>query len=43
MRGVIDILGHSQLATTADLYAHVMSAAHRDVADLIDRAMGASG
>jgi integrase len=40
MRVVMDILGHSQMATTADLYAHVMPAAHREVADLLDRAFG---
>jgi integrase len=39
MRVVMDILGHSQMATTTDLYAHVMPAAHREVADMIDRAM----
>jgi integrase len=39
MRVVMDILGHSQMATTADLYAHVMPAAHREVAELLDRAM----
>ena len=27
------------MATTADLYAHVMPAAHRDAADLLDRTM----
>jgi integrase len=39
MRVVKDILGHTQMATTADLYSHVMPAAHKDVADLLDRAM----
>jgi integrase len=39
MRVVMDILGHTQMATTADLYSHVMPAAHRDVAELLDRAM----
>jgi integrase len=39
MRVVMDILGHSLIATTADLYSHVMPAAHKDVADLLDRAM----
>jgi hypothetical protein len=39
MRVVMDILGYSQMATTADLYSHVMPAAHRDVAELLDRAM----
>jgi integrase len=41
MRVVMDILGHSQMATTADLYSHVMPAGHRDVADLLDRAIEA--
>lgn len=36
MRVVMDILGHTQMATTADLYSHVMPAAHREVADLMD-------
>jgi len=31
-----DILGHSQLATTADLYAHVLPAQHRAAADLME-------
>ena len=39
LRVVMDILGHTKMATTTDLYAHVMPAAHRDVADLIDQAM----
>lgn len=43
MRVVMDILGHSQMATTADLYAHVMPAAYRDVADLLDRAFSGQG
>lgn len=42
MRVVMDILGHSQMSTTSDLYSHVMPAAHRDVADLIDRALTGS-
>jgi integrase len=39
MRVVMDILGHSQMATTTDLYSHVMPAAHREVANLFDEAM----
>jgi hypothetical protein len=42
-RVVMDILGRSQMATTSDLYAHVMPAAHREVADLLDHAMAADG
>ena len=40
---VMDILGHSQLATTMDLYSHVMPAAHREAADLMDRILAAQG
>jgi integrase len=43
MRIVMDVLGHSQMATTMDLYSHVMPAAHRDAADLIDRILAAEG
>jgi len=34
---IADILGHSQLATTSDLYGHIFPAAHREAADLMDR------
>ena len=37
MRVVMDILGQSRMATTADLYTHVLPAAHREVTDLIDQ------
>jgi len=37
MRVVMDVLGHSQIATTADLYGHFFPAAHQDAADLMDR------
>ena len=36
IRVVMDVLGPSQMATTVDLYSHVMSAAYREVADLVD-------
>jgi integrase len=39
MRVVVEILGHSKMATTADLCAQVMPAAHREVADLIDQSL----
>lgn len=42
-RVVMDILGHSQIATTVDLYSHVMPAAHRDAADLMDRLLEHGG
>ena len=40
---VADILGHSQLATTSDLYGHIFPAAHSDAADLMDRILTAEG
>jgi integrase len=34
------VLGHSQIAVTMNLYAHVMPNALREAADAIDRALG---
>ena len=42
-RVVMDIFGHSQMATTMDLDSHVMPAARRDAADLMDRLLESSG
>ena len=39
-RVVMDVLGHSQMALTMDLYSYVMPAALREAADAIDRALG---
>lgn len=39
-RVVMDVLGHSQIAITMDLYSHVMPSALREAADAIDRALG---
>jgi len=39
-RVVMDVLGHSQLAMTTDLYSHVMPTALREAADAMDRALG---
>ena len=39
-RVVMDVLGHSQIAITMDLYSHVMPTALREAADAIDRALG---
>ncbi len=39
-RVVMDILGHSQIAVTMDLYSHVMPTALREAADAIARALG---
>ena len=36
-RVVMEILGHSQIATTKDLCSHVMPAAHQEAATLMDR------
>jgi integrase len=36
-RVVIEILGHSQLAITTDLYSHVVPTALRRAADAMDR------
>ncbi len=40
-RVVMEILGHTQISTTMDLYAHVMPAARREAADLMDRVLTA--
>ena len=39
---VMDVLGHSQLSITMDLYSHVMPTALRAAADAMDRALGDS-
>jgi integrase len=36
LRAIMDILGHSQISITADLYTHVMPAMKRDAADLMN-------
>ena len=36
MRAVMELLGHSNIGTTADIYSHVMPAMMRDVADKMD-------
>jgi integrase len=41
-RVVMDVLGHSQLSITMDLYSHVMPSALRDAADAMDRALSGS-
>jgi hypothetical protein len=37
----MEILGHTQISTTMDLYRHGMPAARREAADLIDRILTA--
>jgi integrase len=38
-RVVMDVLGHSQLSITMNLYSHVMPSALRDTAVAMDRAL----
>jgi len=38
-RVVMEVLGHSQLGITMNLYSHVMPSALREAADAIDRAL----
>lgn len=42
-RVVMDILGHTQISTTLDLYSHVMPAAHQEAADLMGRILEGTG
>ena len=39
-RVVMEVLGHSQLAMTMDLYSHVMPTALREAAEAMDQALG---
>ena len=39
MRVIMHILGHAKMATTTDLYAHVLPTTHREVANLIDKSL----
>jgi integrase len=39
LRSVSELLGHSQLSTTSDLYVHIFEQAHREVAIAMDRAL----
>jgi predicted secreted protein len=36
----MDVLGHSHIAITMDLYSHVMPTALREAAEAIDQALG---
>ena len=42
-RVVMEILGHSQLGITMNLYSHVMPSALREAADAIDERWGMTG
>jgi len=39
-RVVMEVLGHSQLSMTTDLYSHVMPTALHEAATAMDRALG---
>jgi integrase len=40
LRVVMELLGHSQISTTANIYGHVFNEALREAADAMDRALG---
>ena len=40
LRIVMELLGHSQISTTADTYGHVFAESLRAAADAMDRALG---
>lgn len=39
-RTIMETLGHSQIGTTMNVYAHVMPAMQRDAADRMDAMLG---
>ncbi len=38
-RAVMEVLGHSQIAVTMNVYGHVMDSQLRDAADAVDEAL----
>lgn len=42
-RIIMEVLGHTTIATTMNVYAHVMPSLMRESADAMDRALGTSG
>jgi integrase len=42
LKVVSEMLGHSSITVTADIYAHVMAPARDEAADAMDRALGQS-
>jgi hypothetical protein len=43
LRMVMEILGHSQISTTSDIFTHVMPAQYREVADVLDAWLDGGG
>ena len=43
LRMVTEILGHSQISTTSDIYTHVMPAQYREVADAVEAWLDGDG
>lgn len=43
LRVVMETLGHSQMSTTADIYAHVLPVLMADAADQMDAALSTHG
>jgi integrase len=41
LRVVMELLGHSQISTTANTYGHVFTESLREAADAMDRTLGA--
>jgi site-specific recombinase XerD len=41
LRDIMEMLGHSQIAVTANLYTHIAPAVKRQAADGMDRLFGA--
>ncbi len=37
---IADLLGHSRIGITMDLYGHILPAMRRDTADVMDRILG---
>ena len=43
LKAVQEVLGHSLLSTTAELFSHLTPAAFQEAADAMERALAASG
>jgi integrase len=42
LKVISDVLGHSTIALTANVYGHLFEASRREAADAMDRALGGS-